>query len=55
VLQKVKCAGRAEDADEGVEIGRGQHAAAVLLFGAVLDQGADGHDEEAAGETEGGE
>ena len=37
VLQKVKSAGSAEDADEGVKIGRGQHAAAVLLFGAVLD------------------
>jgi hypothetical protein len=55
VLEQVKRAGCAKDADERIEICGSQDAAAVLLFRAMLDQCTDRHDEEAAGETERGE
>ena len=52
VLHHVVHGGRGEEADKRKQVRRGQHAAAMLLFRAMLDQRADGHDEEAAEESE---
>ena len=42
------------NADEGIEIGRGDDAAFVLLFGAMLDESVDGNDEEPSGKPQQG-
>ena len=40
------------NADEGIEIGCGDDAAFVLLFGAMLDESVDGNDEEPSGDPQ---